>query len=340
MPIRWDLPRSPASMLLTVRLGEERGVPVARLLDGVPFTLEALRDPRTEVTAAQELVVVRNLLAALPEEPGLGLVAGQRYHLTTYGIWGFALISSSSLREAADVAIPFIDLTYAFCDFSLELADEELRVVVDASHVPLDVRLYALERDATAIRVIGTELAGVPVPLIRMEIAHAPPPWAAAYTDVFGLEPVFGAPRNLAVIDLAVADLPLPQADELAAAGAVAACRELLERRHARTGVSGQVRDLLVDDPSGMPPVPEVAARLHLSERSLRRRLAEEGTSYRALVEEVREQLATELLITSGLPVERVARQLGYAETASFTHAFRRWKGVSPRAYRFGSAPP
>ncbi len=327
-------------MLLMVRLAEERGVPAERLLDGLPLTPESLRNPATEVTATQEVTMVRNLLAAVPDEPGIGLVTGQRYHLTTYGIWGFALISSTTLREAAELAIRFIDLTYALCDFSLEITDTELRILLDASDVPHDVRLYALERDATAVRVVGTELVGIPVPVSRLELTHEAPPWADEYAQVFGIEPVFGAERNMAVVDLAVAEQPLPQADELAAAGAVAACRELLERRQARTGLSGQVRDLLLGDPSAMPSISEVAGRLHLSERSLRRRLDDEGTSYRGLVDEVREQLATELLVTGRLPVEAVARRLGYAETASFTHAFRRWKGCSPRAYRLGSAPP
>jgi len=177
-------------------------------------------------------------------------------------------------------------------------------------------------------------------PLIRLELAPEPPPRAASYPQFFGIEPIFGAPRNVAVMDRVLAEHPLPQADELAAAGALSACRDLLEKRHARTGLSGQVRDLLLSNPAAMPAIPEVAATLHLSERSLRRRLDDEGTSYRALVDEVREQLATELLVTGRLPVEAVARRLGYAETASFTHAFRRWKGVSPRAYRMGTARP
>jgi AraC-like DNA-binding protein len=111
-----------------------------------------------------------------------------------------------------------------------------------------------------------------------------------------------------------------------------AQCRALLEQRTRRTGTAGAVRDLLLATPATMPDIAAAAAALALSERTLRRRLLEEGTSFRALVEEVREALAEELLAT-GLPVEQVARRLGYAETASFTHAFTRWKGSSPRAW-------
>jgi AraC-like DNA-binding protein len=139
----------------------------------------------------------------------------------------------------------------------------------------------------------------------------------------------------VAALDAAFLDLPLPQADELTAATTEAQCRALVERRRTRSGWAGQVRDVLLTAPSAMPRLERVAAGLHVSERTLRRQLAAEGASYRGLVEELRETLAEELL-RAGLPVQQVARRLGYAETASFTHAFTRWKGVSPRAWAAG----
>lgn len=277
MAIGWDLPRSAASVLLTVRLGEEHGASAETLLAGTGLSAADLRDPATEVTGRLELQVVRNLLAALPHIPALGLAAGQRYHLTTYGIWGFALISSSTLREAVDVALRHLDLTYAFCEITAEEVGDELVLRLDASAVPADVRLFAVERDAAALRVVGSELTGATVPLTRVTTAYAAPPWAAAYAPVFGVEPVFDTGHNVAVIDGALADLPLPQADELTAASALAACRDLLERRRSRTGLAGRVRDQLLRDPAEMPSVTEVAAALHLSERSLRRHLTGEG---------------------------------------------------------------
>jgi AraC-like DNA-binding protein len=68
--------------------------------------------------------------------------------------------------------------------------------------------------------------------------------------------------------------------------------------------------------------------------RTLRRRLDDEGTSYRELVEEVRQTLAQELLKTAGMKMEEVAERLGYSDATSFAHAFRRWKGRSPSELR------
>jgi AraC-like DNA-binding protein len=82
-----------------------------------------------------------------------------------------------------------------------------------------------------------------------------------------------------------------------------------------------------------MPPQDQVAATLHVSVRTLRRQLGDEGTTFRALVEETRQLLAEELLGTGRLTVEEIADRLGYAEASSFVHAFKRWKGIPPRRY-------
>lgn len=323
--------RSAASALLLVRLGEERGLPAAELLAGTGLALPDLLRPGAEVESEVELAVAANLVAADPD-PALGLDAGTRYHLTTYGIWGFALASSPTVRSALEVGLRFADLSFAFCRFSFEETDSELLLSLDPHDVPEPVRAFVVTRDLAGLRTIAAELTGGAVRLSRVVLPTERPADVDRHVQVLGVEPDFGGTAALAALDPAVLDLPLPQADELAAATTEAQCRELLERRRRRSGAAGAVRDLLVARPSSMPGIGEVASALSLSERTLRRRLAEEGTSFRALVDEVREALAEELL-GAGLGVEQVARRLGYAETASLTHAFTRWKGASPRAW-------
>jgi AraC-like DNA-binding protein len=327
----WDRPRSAASALLLTRLAEERGVPAGVVLAGTGLELPALRVPGAEVTGRQELALLRNLQAALPD-PDLPLEAGSRYHLTTYGIWGFALASSPTLRDALAVGSRFVDLSFTFCSFAVEEDADELRLCLDDDAVPDDVRGFVVARDLAGLRTITGEVAPG-LPLERLTVRLPAPPDDARWREVFGVPPAFGSTRNTAVLSAAALDLPLPQADELTAAMTERQCRELVGRRRTRTGVAGRVRDELVRSPADMPGADAVAGTLAVSERTLRRRLAEEGTSFRALVEEVREALAEELLGTGSLTVEQVARRLGYAETASFTHAFTRWKGVSPRAW-------
>lgn len=327
-----DAPRSAASVLLLTRLAEEHGVTAQTVLAGTGLDVATLLAPGTEISGRQELAVLRNLQAAC-DAPDLALEAGTRYHLTTYGIWGFALASSRTVRDALAVGSRFVDLSFAFCSLAVEEVGGELRLGLDDADVPADVRAFVVARDVAGLRTIQTELVSGGLPLRSLSLRLAAPADVSRYVEVFGVEPTFDAPRTVAVLDTALLDLPLPQADELTAAVTEAQCRQVLEGRRARAGVAGRVRDALLHRPADMPDVARVAAQLALSERTLRRRLAQEGTSFRALADEIRETLAEELLQTGSLSVEEVARRLGYAETASFTHAFTRWKGVSPRAF-------
>ncbi len=101
-----------------------------------------------------------------------------------------------------------------------------------------------------------------------------------------------------------------------------------------QSGVVEQVRQLIVARPGYFPDIDYVAEKLNMTSRTLRRRLAAEGSSYQQILGEVRYQLAREYLGTSTLPLEEIAVLLGYSAPGNFTHAFKRWHGTSPRQYR------
>ncbi|SEL98178.1 AraC-type DNA-binding protein [Blastococcus sp. DSM 46786] len=323
--------RGTGSAALLCALGEEHGLPRGRLLAGAGITEVQLADPGAEISAEQEVRLVAALAAELPEDGGLA--AGGRYRLATYGIWGFALLSSRTLRAGHEVAMRFLDLTYALTRVSAVEDDGELRLFFDDLDLPEPVRRFVLLRDATAALQLWRESLGRPVVPRRVELRLPAPVDPAPFAAAFGVPPRFGAPRSTVVFDATLLDQPLPQAAPLTAALCEAQCRELLERRVSRRGLSGQVRDLLLRHPQQMPGQEAVAAELHMSVRTLRRRLGEEGTSFRAVVDQTRRHLAEELLVTVGLSVEEVAERIGYSEASAFVHAFRRWTGASPRRW-------
>jgi AraC-like DNA-binding protein len=193
-----------------------------------------------------------------------------------------------------------------------------------------------VEREVAAIRVLERDLLGEGARPVAVAFGFPEPPAAVVERciDLFGTRPTFGATETVATLDAGLLDLPLPQANEVTMAMALEQCRDLLDRRRARTGVSGKVRDLLLANLADPPDARQVASVLAMSDRTLRHRLAAEGTTFRALLDEVRERLAEELLVRGGLPVSEVAVRLGYVEVSSFSQAFRRWKGVGPREYR------
>lgn len=336
----WDFPRSSASVNILLQLASEHGLTPASCLAGTRITRGQLQDPQAMISASDELQVARQLQQQLGSERGLGLEVGLRYHLSSYGIWGFALLSSPTLRSAVELGLRYIDLTFAFCRLRAEPDDGDLRLIIDGSDLPPDMRRFMIEREAAAIMTIQRELFAQELPLQRVSLAFPADDQRDHYEAIFGPSVQFDAVITHAIISGSLLDLPLPQANPVTVAFCEAQCRDMLDRRRRRSGLSGQVRDLLLRHPGQMPAMSDVARELCLSLRSLHRHLAAEQTSFRALGDEVRETLAEELLATRRLSVGQVAERLGYAESASFLHAFRRWKGVSPLQWQSGSRQP
>jgi AraC-like DNA-binding protein len=94
-----------------------------------------------------------------------------------------------------------------------------------------------------------------------------------------------------------------------------------------------QVRSRVLSLPA-VPEMPRAASAVGISERSLRRRLEDEGSTYSQLVEEAKLDLSRELLADHARPIKQVAGALGFADVRSFHRAFKRWTGLTPVAYR------
>lgn len=328
-----DLPRTPASALLLTNLAEENGVPADVVLRDSGVTVQMLADAHTTVSGWQEMRIVRNLIGAVGDGAALGVEAGMRYHLTTHGVWGFALSSCPTVRSAIEVGLRYVELTFAFTTISLVTDDDNARLLLDPSHLPIDVHRFFVEREMASIVNLGRQVTFSAAPLGRAHFAHAAPASLGPYRGFVPL-PVFDADSNFIQLNRDALDLPLPQADPYTAAATQEECRQVLAQRRARSGFAGRVRDRLVQQPENLPDLEAVAAEFHMSSRTLRRNLTKEGTSYRSLVDEVRERLAEALLATGALSVAEIGRRLGYADTPSFTAAFKRWKhDVPPRMY-------
>lgn len=330
----WDLLRSTSGVHVLMQLAQERGMTPTECLAGTALPPEAVIDPAAVVTARQEVRVVRNLLARFGDESGLGVEAGDRYRLSLSGPWGLALLSSRTVREVIEVSLRYVDRAFVFGRLTFVPGATESRLVFDDSGIPEDVRPFLTERVVTGIQTIGRERFSAGVPATRVSFRHPGPADTTRYRTVFGVEPVFGAAVNELAFDNAYLDTALPRANELAREACEQLCRDLLTARRARTGVAGSARDLLVRNPGEIPDQIAVAAALFMSPRTLSRRLREEGTSFRDLLDEVREMMSEELLGHTDMTTEQVAARLGYAEAASFIRAFRRWKGCPPQEFR------
>lgn len=328
--------RPPAAILMLCGVAESHGVDRRVVLRGTGLSAESLLDPDLVVEGTQELAVLRNLVESVGYDGGLGVELGSMFRLSSFGTLGLGLLSSPDVRSAIEVGLRYHQLFYSFCDVEVRTVGDEARLFINANDVPSDLRRVMIESDMAATQTIQRDIFGGALPLRRVSFAFPPPNSGRVgiYEDVFGLRPDFDADDNVYAFDAAFMDLALPQSNALTVMMAIEECRKLVEMRQAASGWAGKVRELLLANLSCPLDAVQVSARLHMSERAMRGRLAAEGTSFRALLQEVRQDLAHELLTKHSVSVAEVARQLGYSELSSFSQAFNSWKGMSPAAYR------
>ncbi len=332
--VDWDVPRSASGALIMVELGLDHGLSTADALRDTGLDMSQLADGVGDISTRQEFAVVGNVVDALGDPPGLGVQAGMRFQLPLYGTFAFALISSATVRSAIDTVMRSMSLTFAFSSVTTAAGEGRTNFVFTTPGIPERLQRFVVERDMAGVRRLQCEIFPDTPPL-PVELAFPEPavPDVQPYDDAFGVRPRFGATEHVIAADDALLDLPMPQANEQTLALALAQCSVLLEQRRPHRDTGRRVRDLLVRDLGSTPDARTVAREFHISERTLRQRLAAEGTSFRALVEEVRERFAEEFL-ANGMSVSEIAARLGYRELSSFSQAFRRWKGVGPREYR------
>ncbi|MFS3127990.1 AraC family transcriptional regulator [Nocardioides sp. Bht2] len=326
--LSWDFARDAAAVALLLDAGQEWGLDAPQLLAGTALTADELATGDRLVTARQELRVVRNLRAARPDLRGVEL--GARYRAESFGVLGFALLSSATVAEAANLALRFIDLSFSFAIPDARIEGETVVVEFDDSALPADVRQFLAERDLTAVWRVLDQLRPGGFPATAVELTGPRPADPRRYRELFGTEPVFDATVDRLTFTASLLNTRLPTGGGAAHTMSEAMCAELVSRRRQRSGIAQEVRVLIAQRLVAGAPMAEVCAALGLGERSLRRRLAAEGTSYQGLLDEVRETLAVQLLDTGLLSVDDVALRLGYAEASSFIVAFKRWRGTTP----------
>lgn len=332
-----DFNRSAASVRILVEFGKERGFKPAQILAGSGLKERDLVNPNVELNASQELRAVENLIRAAPR-PGLGLEVGMRYNFASYGFWGLGLLSSATAADALALALRFIPLTFAYCHISSSLDDGLCTLSFDEPDLDPAVCQFLVERDVAAASRLIKETFGSPFALSRFLLKSTSCADGAICTAIekeVGVRPQFGARTNSLSFDERLLTLALPQANPITVAMCEKACEELIERRRVRSDMAERIRQYLAMTPlNAAPDLARVSEWIGLSDRTLKRRLQDEGTTFRALTAEVRGGQAKDLLADETLSLTDIAERMGFSDLSSFSQAFKRWFGVAPSVLR------
>lgn len=281
-----------------------------------------------------EFLSLSTSAVAATGDKALGLRFGATLQLGGHGVLGHALMSCRTLKQAAELLVRHNPLRsqngrvrLAFEGESTILSFTPAFDVPGAPHFLCDMFFAAATNGIR--QLLGRELARADI-----ELAYYPDVPASEYDRYLRVPVRFGQTANRLIGPQNIMDAPLHAAGVATAPAYLRQCEMLLRQMEAAGGYESSVRRLLLSSRGRFPAAPDVAQALALSERTLRRRLNEEGTSYQAIVNDVRNHLARQYLIDTDLSVADIGTLIGFEDLSNFRHAFRRWNGVSPSRFR------
>ncbi|MFJ5999932.1 AraC family transcriptional regulator [Streptomyces sp. NPDC092370] len=314
---------------------EEYGVDLWPELNRVGLDEAMMCSAALRVSYRQGGAVIRRALE-LTGDAHLGLRVGAAQHLTSWGLLGFAQMAAGTLWEAVETGVRFQNLSGAMVVWSAgpEEAGYALRAELPDPALDPAVAVFLAEEAFAGVVALTRLNSGEGFAPQSVEFAFPAPRDTGPFTELFRCPVRFGAAGNRLVLPTAWAGRPMPGRDPVTYTAVV----EILEEQAAsRRNQQDLLEVLEISIAQSLPDVPsfvEQARRHASSERTLRRRLAECGTTYEAVVDGVRRERVEQLLRRPELTLRDIARQAGFSDVRALRRAVHRWHGVAPARLR------
>ena len=316
-----------------MRLLERHGIDGERFVRAGGYSPDIFRDPSARLPSKAMDAAVLGAAELIPN-PGFALEAARCWHPSDLGVLGFAWLASSTLQTALQRLKRHSLILGEKARIELEREGKGLRNLLDTRRG--DTLVSALAVDFFFALVIdmcrmnfGASLRPLEVTL-RRDLPSDPGPWRL----FFGCRVHFNAARDSFLLARADVEAPLSIANRQVAGTLDAILAKQLADLD-RSNVEARTRAALLERlTSGEPQEEEVARSLHMSRRTLQRRLAEADLTYQRLVDQTRRDLALRYIDDPAKSVTELTFLLGFSGQSAFTRAFRRWTGASPTEYR------
>jgi AraC-like DNA-binding protein len=322
---------------MIVRVAADQGVDPAKLAALAGFDPTLADDPDQRISLETETALWDHA-ARLTGDAAFGVHAAQRIQPGIFDVLDYAIRTAPTLRVSLERLVRYNRLVHDAAVF--RLVDEGDLVRIEHTLGPVSQSRHAAEFTMAGVVVVGGQITGVPVRPTAVEFRH-PEVQAKAIAElqrVFGVRPHFSAAANAVELPRTLLERRLATADPLLFRVVDRHAEALLAARPDPAETMGvRVRRILartLGEGEGSAKLGSLASRLHVGERSLQRRLADEGLTFDAVLDEVRHDLAVRYLSDAKIAISEVAYLLGYSEPSAFHRAFKRWTGMTPSRAR------
>ncbi|WP_431115035.1 helix-turn-helix domain-containing protein [Micrococcaceae bacterium Sec5.1] len=297
---------------------------------------DAVNRPGGTIPARKELAFQLQFVGLTGDRVDLWVRAARAYSLGSFGVRGLALATAPTIEAWVDVASTTDYGPALFELTSLRTADGAVTgMEFTYPDAPEELIPFSVYRDLCFIARNFTWLYGSPFPFTRIEFPLPEASPELSSNVPCGIE--CGAETLRLWWDPATSAQELPFGNAFQHAAWIKADTQIVDTLRATGDWADTVAKTIRTAPELNRKLANVAATLRVSPRTLQRKLELTGDDFAQLRDKTLSDLAADLLSNTDLSVARISRRLGYTEPASFTIAFKRWKGMPPTAYREAS---
>lgn len=321
-------------MRVLLKLAKAHGLEESACLQDTSIKPHELDNPDYMLKAEEEFQVIRNLQNKLGPCTDLSFEAGLRIQFTEYGLFGMLMMASTTVEQLLESSMRFRELSWMYCDISIEETADELLLVADNAQLPAPLRDFLFLRDLGTLFSVQRTILPTEKKMWRTELKMPFSKDLDTYSDIIGDDIKFGQARNIFAVKKKFTATKLPHGSPSAYIRWTHECEKTLAARQRLYGMTGHVRRVLRESGAPTHSMTSMAQALNIHPRRLRRQLKRENQTFQKLREEHRQIVAIDLLMKTNLQIANIAERLGYSEAACFTRAFKRWTGKSPKQYR------
>jgi len=294
-----------------------------------------LRDPLARFSAIS-VYRLWNLSVATIKDPCFGLTVASYWHPTTWYALGYSWLASNNLAEAFDCTARYTRIvnTAAQGVVKTENTGDSYKLVIDTAKLPVQPVDASVDAVLAMFLILCRSTFGENFWLQKVTIRHDRPASCEGFEELFAAPVTFSHDENALWMDPEMVMEPLATANpELVRINNGIVTDYLAQLDHGDLGM--RVRSQLIEHlPGGHVNEAEIASMLNVSQRSLQRKLREQGVSFTELVETTRREMGLQYVRDPQHSFNEIGFLLGYTEPANFSRAFKRWYGKSPTEYR------
>ena len=317
-----------------IELVQESGHCQQQLMQAAAISSSELLQTQSTIPY-QKVIDLFNHAIAITCDPFIGLKLARAVHPGSFGVLGYTLMNCRNLREVLSLTEQFGFLVSNVGTISFEEKDGIASVHWDTSAYDAEQLRPAHEAFLAGWFLYSKWLIGDKAQLLDVQFRHSHIAKTDEYVTIFKCPVSFNAPTNALRFPTAYLNHPIHNADPEIYTQMLEKTVSLAKKRMNSLDISAQVilliRSLL---PTQQANLKTVATRLNMSERSLRRKLQDNGDSFQKVLNQERREIAIQHLQSGAVTIQNTALSLGYKDSSTFSNAFKTWFGVSPSRYQ------